>query len=701
MQQKIKHDEHIIFNEDQDLKPIKVNLPSPPSDETKILGYNKPRKEQKFKRPQMPEKLFRLNIDKKKSNSEKIETLREDPEYYSEEIEFIQQEWERRINGVWYYINGKPTYIPGVYYFYLTSWYLERGYPDFRERDRKFFIFAEFCENDKDCFGFIYPKHRREGATTKAACWNYEYVSRRRRVRGGIQSKTETDGAMVFQRHLVPGWRKLPFWYKPVSEGSTNPKSELSFNAPAMRITRTNMGTDQMDDLESSIDFMSATEGAYDGSRLERYHGDEIGKVIGVDVYKRHLIVRQCLSQGMDIIGKAIYTSTSGEMAKGGESFKKLIETSDYHMERANNRTVSGLYTLFIPATEGLTGAVDEFGNSVIEDPTEPIFDAKGKEIKQGSLSYLLNERKQALEEEDYEKLNESTRQFPIRLRDCFKNSSDSENWDMKIIGDMSDKYQFGNDDAVRGNFVWKNGVQDTRVIFQPDQNGRFLVSYQFPRPELTNRSINYRGVKMPGNSDLFRAGGDTFKFRTSGGKKSLGGGACFMKRDYSIDPDTKPIEDWETNRFVCTYLHKPPTKDEYCEDMLMMSVYYGAQMVPEINVPAIWDHFERRGYAGYLYYALDKKTGKYKKNPGYNTGQTERETIYREYQQHIKYHGYRIFHDDLIKQLEEIGDDMGDFDLFAAGGMIFLSLKDENDMYHSKTEEETTIGISDFMDYR
>jgi hypothetical protein len=142
-----KAEKYIIFNDDPDLKKIKVEMPSPPKPE-QIIGYGLPAEEQVFKRPFMPNKLYELDKDRKIAHNEKAEILREDPEYYEEEIAFIQQEWDRRLNGVWYYINGKPTYIPGVFYFYLTCWYLERGYPTYRERDRLFFVFSEFCEND-------------------------------------------------------------------------------------------------------------------------------------------------------------------------------------------------------------------------------------------------------------------------------------------------------------------------------------------------------------------------------------------------------------------------------------------------------------------------------------------------------------------------------------------------------------------------
>ena len=85
----------------------------------------------------------------------------------------------------------------------------------------------------------------------------------------------------------------------------------------------------------------------------------------------------------------------------------------------------------------------------------------------------------------------------------------------------------------------------------------------------------------------------------------------------------------------------------------------------------------------------LDKKTGKYKKNPGYNTGTEIREAIFRAYQQLVERHGHRIAHDDLLTQLQEIDDDMGDFDLFVAGGMCLIAAEDEQNFYKGEEEED------------
>jgi len=676
-------DKFIIFNEDPDLTTMKVLLPDPPSDPTEIIGYGLPPKDQKFHIQPIPKKLDEINRDTTKSISEKAKILRDDPEYYSEEVEYIAREWDRRLNGVWYYINGKPTYITGQFYFYLTAWFVDnpenKNKPSYRDRDRKFFVFVEHCELDPDCFGFIYPKHRREGATSKGCSMHYEKISRTKHAHGGIQSKTEDDAEMVFQDHIVNSWRKMSFWYTPIFEGSTNPKKVLSFNAPAIKVTNSNMGTGEVDSIESKIDYKASGKKAYDGKRLVFYHGDEIGKTELVDVYERHLVVRECLSKLDEIIGFAAYTSTAGEMTKGGgAAFKKMVKASDPAKRDGNGRTISGLYPLFIPAIEGFK--MDEFGAS----------------LEKESLEFLENERKQALEDKDYDKLNTSTRQYPLRLRDCFRNAAAKDNFNMEIIQQQLDKFQFEDAPITVGDFEWENNVKDGRVIFTPKENGKFKVSYLFHNPKQSNRYIMHDGLRIPANDNKFMGGADTFKFDvTSSGKQSLGGGAIFMKRDYVTDPDEKPVEEWTSHRFVCTYLHRPPDKDTYCEDMLMMGIYYGCRICPEINVPAVWDHFKRRGYISYLHFASDKATGRINKKPGYNTQVKERESIFRAYQSFIEHHGKRLVHEDLLEQLLSIENDMGDYDLFTAGGLCLMATEDEDNYNYGdndKRKEGTDI---------
>lgn len=86
------------------------------------------------------------------------------PGYFEVELQqYREQEWDRRMNGFWFYNNGKPTYITGLHYFYLSHWIIDIGYPSFRITDLKWFYFWQYCVEDPDCFGMNEVTQRRQG----------------------------------------------------------------------------------------------------------------------------------------------------------------------------------------------------------------------------------------------------------------------------------------------------------------------------------------------------------------------------------------------------------------------------------------------------------------------------------------------------------------------------------------------------------
>ncbi len=668
----------MVHENDPDLSPIKVPIPSDCPDIRTIDGYGEHPTNQKFKRPKVPQRL--LDLEDELGDLELIEEfLAKEQIEYRDEIDFIEEQWRRRDEGYWFFNNGTPTYISGTHYLYISYWEIDIGVPNYRDRDRRFFIFLQMTDNDDDCMGVVYPKHRREGATHKAQVWIYDYVSTHKRSYGGIQSATEGHARDVFTEHMVPGWKSLPFFFKPKFEGTTNPKREISFNEPSIRVSKGKMSVRKNEYLGSKINYKSADVKAYDSRKLHRYHNDECGKTNEIDVNDRHGTIKQCLVEGVKIIGKSLNTSTVEEMEKGGgKNFKKICDQSHYshwdpkYKRNKNGRTLSGLYLLFIPATDGLI--VDEYGNSLIKESQEQI----------------KNEREAFIEAGDFEGLSKYVRQYPTTYRECWRGDATKCKFNIRVLEERLDEFKFGNKHVTRGNFVWKDGniggITDSitktfnhsgRVVFEPSESGRFEVSWLFPRPEESNAYFMDNNMRYPANDKKFSGGSDPFKFKTTkSSNRSDGAGAVFMKRDTNLDPPDKDIKEWISNKFICTYQHRSRSKDEYCEDMLLMSIYYGFQMNTEINVPAIWEHFERRGFWGYLYYETDPATQKRRSRPGTYTTADKREDIFTEYHQYIEKHGHREVHDKLLQQCYEIEDDMGPFDLFAAGGMALLSGK-------------------------
>jgi len=703
--------------DDKDLIPIEIKLPLPPEPHL-IDNWGIPAEKQMFKPPKLLRRLKELQR-KFETLDEIWEELEVHQDIYAEEIEFIKLQWKRRLYGYWFYNNGVPTYIDGWHYFYCAWWHIDIGLPDYKERDRKFFLFARkiqtetisprvdeegFAKRDDkgNCdwydfkkrlfYGFIYPKHRREGATYKGECINYEIISRTINARGGIQSMNDDKSKICFLRHLVAPWKKLPFFFKPNYEGSTSPKTELSFTPPAKRLS--SKGALMMAELglESGVDFGNADETAYEGTKLYFHHDDEIGRLKkGVSCLTRHEVVKECLVDGADIIGFTVKTSTVGEMEKGGgKDFKALCKLSDYYERTPNGQTPSGLAVLFIPAYEGLKGFIDQYGISIVGNPTKAQANYTGYKI--GAREFLLNRRKGYLSNQD--SLSGEIRLYPMRLAECFRTSQKSSGFNMLKLEGYIDDMELTKQPVARGNFAWKDNEKDTKVEFVLNKNGKFRVSHQFNEVE-ANRKYWSDDAEcwMPGNAHWGVAGGDPFKFnKTAGNRKSKGGGAVIRKGqlkdgDFSMK-----------RKFVCTYAVRMFDKAVYGEDMLMMCIYYGVKMFPEINVPYLWDYFTDRGYAGYLRYKIDPKTFEFSKTPGGSSSEKLKQDIFTEWMTWIENEADEETHIEILEECRDIDgpEDMTNYDLFTAGGYALLgthSVYDEAEEF-----EEAEYSLDSFL---
>jgi hypothetical protein len=516
----------------------------------------------------------------------------------------------------------------------------------------------------------------------------------------------------------VAPWKKLPFFFKPNYEGSTSPKTELSFSPPAKRLSsRGALSTSELG-LESSINYEMADPSAYDGDKLFFHHDDEVGKLKkGLSCWARHTVVKECLVIGSKIIGFTIKTSTVGEMEKGGgKAFKHKCKMSRYYERTQNGQTKSGLATLFIPAYDGLEGFIDKYGMSIIDTPTKEqsayisydkieSFDKQSSRLinnlisshseyvrkEVGAKEFLANRRKAFTD--DQESLSEEIRLYPTRFVECFRTASKSSGFNMNKLETYIDELTFSKQAIASGNFEWHKNERDTKVIFREDPNGKFRVSHQLNEDEANMKFWSEEDGWMPGNTQWGVAGGDPFKFnKTEGNRKSKGGGAVVRKGKIQ-DGDFKM-----RRKFVCTYAQRTFDKNIYAEDMLMMCVYYGVQMFPEINVPLLWDYFDQRGYQNYLLYKVDPKSFEFSKTPGGSTSDKIKQDIFTEFMTWIENEADRETHIEILEECRDIDgpEDMTNYDLFTAGGYALLGT---HGIYDEIAEmEDKNIDIGSFL---
>jgi hypothetical protein len=733
-------DEYIWINvDDPDLHPVKIKLPECP-DFKEIAGFGKKAEDQIFERESLPFSLEYL-INKTRNDVRRNKDYKTIPQQYrafyetvwetietnrqhEDNLEWLDQQWNYRIYGKWVFINGKPTYLCGWHWFYLNYWKIENvGLPVYWDRDMKWFNAVWYFYNDttiplqkggklqynddgslklKDVgyltiLGTNVLKGRRVGDSTKMSCINFCVISMMKEGKGGIQGDTEETASKIFKEKLMFAYNKLPFFWKP-EQIQMNPKSELHF-----------CSNDPAKGLDSVIDF-ATTSGKtfYDSRKLHIYQGEEPGKVLREDVHARHSVVKRCLKTGSERVGFALYASTVDDMLlKSGKQFEELSKSS--HFERRGNDgfTLTGMVNIFFPAWEGYEGFIGKYGESIIDPPTEEqmpyvktkIFDEDS--VCLGSKGYLKAERSKYLKIKDFKELSHQKRLHPFTFAECFTPSFENQFFNMDIVEKRTIELKRDVGAKIQGDFVWVSG-QDSYVDFVPSSQGKFFISHDPLSRGQANKKFQHMGLWMPGNSRTYVASADAFRLeKTEGGKMSNGAGCVRWKRDPQIDDDSKDIKDWVTARDVCTYSYRPPTIDEYCEDMLKMCHYYGCSMYPEMNVPHVAQYFIRRGYRGYLHYDTDPETGKPKENPGFHSGGALKQKLFNLMADDIQNHGMRCRHLEILEEIASIRglDDMTNWDLFTAKGGTLLAEESQYSQYLSQMQYGgDTFDIGGFM---
>jgi len=578
-----------------EINGLHIALPKTPQD-IKVLGN-------KWEPLELPKELQKIKTF--------FEWTRRDNVFKSQWVDYINEEFDRRDNGHWFINNGKPAYITGTHYMYLQWSKIDVGLPDFRESNRLFYIFWEACKADYRSYGMCYLKNRRSGFSfmSSGEICNLGTISKDARL--GILSKTGSDAKTMFTDKVVPIVKNYPFFFKPIQDGMDNPKTELSFRVPASKITKKSMNDENqeiMEGLDTTIDWKNTADNSYDGEKLLMLIHDESGKWLKPDnILNNWRVTKTCLRLGSKVIGKCMMGSTSNALSKGGDNFKKLYMDSNPRQRSANGQTKSGLYSLFIPMEWNFEGFIDEYGYPVFEDPKVPILGIDGELIKTGVITYWNNEVN-ALKN-DADALNEFYRQYPRTESHAFRDESRQSLYNLSKIYQQIDYNDSLIKDRVltRGSFHWKNGIQDTEVIWTPDPGGRFVLSW-IPNSNMRNNVVKDRNGKMrPGNDHIGAFGCDPYDISgTVGGGGS--NGALHGLTKFHMEQNAP------TNQFFLEYVTRTQTAEIFFEDVVMAIHFYGMPVLIENNKTRLLYYLKSRGYRNFSLNRPDKHITKLSK---------------------------------------------------------------------------------------
>jgi len=517
--------------------------------------------------------------------------------------DYIDNEFKYRNEGFAFYNKGIPTYITGSHYMYLQHTKIDVGAADFRESNRLFFIFWEACKADERCYGIIYLKNRRSGFSFMGSSEAVNQATISSDARFGILSKTGADAKKMFTDKVVPISTNYPFFFKPIQDGMDRPKTELAYRVPASKLTRKKIEIgeelEDIDGLDTTIDWKNTGDNSYDGEKLKLLIHDESGKWERPDnILNNWRVTKTTLRLGSKIVGKCMMGSTSNALDKGGENFKKLYNGSDVTKRNRNGQTSTGLYSLFIPMEWNYEGFIDMYGLPVFDTPDEKVKGIDGQWIDTGVIEYWQNEVEGLKSDQDA--LNEFYRQFPRTQEHAFRDEAKQSLFNLSKIYEQIDYVEEAKYSGLvtQGNFQWENGIKDTKVIFMPNKNGRFFITWT-PPYHLQNKVIIKNGIKYPGNEDFGAFGCDSYDISGTvdgrGSKGALHGLTKFTMAD--VPP----------NQFFLEYIARPDNAEIFFEDVLMALVFYGMPILAENNKPRLLYYIKRRGYRGYSMNRPDK----------------------------------------------------------------------------------------------
>lgn len=525
-------------------------------------------------------------------------------------------EWEKIINGCWFYNKGIPTFITGYHYYFLTHYNLEDGtYPDYRRTDRDFFYFWDYLEKKTRALGCIFVKYRRQGASSRGASMMSNIGITEERARCGVISKTGTDAEDFFMDMVSTPFQSLPDWLKPRQSGNSKSRKEIIFAEPPKRLGATGKTSEfSSGGLNNRLMARNTALNSFDSGRLRFLVIDEGGKFPKeVPIYRYWQIVKKVLTKGGTRVGMCYMMSTVNEMEKAGGREFKVIYSLSKHITKEGKEILppSGLYSFFIPADDGYPGYISKWGDSIsvikTDDERKWLQHLYEKGIcpdpTVGAREYILNKRKALQEtidrgeiEEDV--LHEEIRTEPLSLKEAFLEPAKDCIVPANLLNQQIDwlEENIHKIQAIkrRGNFI--RDTRTEKVIFYDDPNGRFERWWDFKDPEReSNRwTKDRKGKKTPANTKDLSIGVDQFSHTiTAGSEGSMAGGHIYLKFN-PLDPENSDLP-------VGEYYARPKLKSILFNDMMLAGEYFGCKVAFEASTDDWYEYFLDHGMENYL----------------------------------------------------------------------------------------------------
>lgn len=556
-----------------------VNSMTGELEEVEVLKNSDIPAEQLWIKPELPKDYYlKLKVEKERQEFDKF--------YFDPYLEQIRKrEWRRRLCGVWFW-NYNPKikksellYITGQHYLYISWWRFQGKFMDFRIVDMEAWYVVKYIETDPDALGGNEITRRKLGKTARLGCWMYERTSRMKNHHAAFQSKADNDAEEVMKKAVVYPWKKLPDFFRPIYDTMKgDDPNELRFFHSSRRGASAEQELAE-EALESWIEYGASGEGVFDGPELDTYGADEAGKTKKpVSIKERQNTVRYCSEIEFEFKHRKQWYTTTVEPEKGEDEnveFQEMTVSSNPLERDDNNRTGTGLYTIFWPAHKCM------------------FFDKYGHADEEKATRFIENTIKGYEQRGDLRGLSSFKRKNPRTLKEAFSIDGKYSLYNPELLNAQLDEISWTNKFTEFGDLVWKDGYKIKRPIvkangeieYEPNEvvwldnpKGKFerVVGWQPKEPN----KVFLDGISYAPNNDSYMSiACDPFKYDKTKDKRRSNCAAFAYQIPDTIHPDKYD------NMFTLRYSYREESTRAANEDVLKMAWWCGCKVLFERNV--------------------------------------------------------------------------------------------------------------------
>jgi hypothetical protein len=606
---------------------VECRTPPIPKDLTKVRNYGLPKKEQIYRKVHLEVPDFMREIEQEfDSKGVPVRNI-----YTQQQMEYIDSELDKIYGkeddpeciGDWIYIGGNLTWICPWQYLALEYWEITKANtPDkraeYRDAQRRDILYYwNTFRHDPHCLGVIKMKNRQDLATTLAQIMTFWFATRKPDQVCGQMADKDENASANFKELLLKPFKRLPDWLIPLHTSSTT-SEVLAMSEPPQRTSANNRLVRKSNALNSVCNTRAGSVKGYDSQRPDFLFIDEAGKMERYSIYTMLTNQKPFLQRGFVRSGWSAVFTTVNEMNKGGSEFQRVWRNSNPLELGKNHQTKSGWKRIYRPSDDGLEGFIGRYGESIRDKPNNdqweylqslPLRGEDGTPITReriGAREFIERNRAELLgDEAEYWTY---VRNYSLNEDECFTAQNVNCHFSLTTLNNQNraiDSCESGL--WQRGNFRFRD-AEKMVVVFEPDDNGRFWISWMPPTTELQNmvrRSAN--GIE-PLNKRLGVIGVDPFS--KSGIEGSMGAAVGKLFFDYATESANLKHREvhgtdmpgyYPTPGVFLMYHARPQSLTTFHEDILMACHFYGMQMAFESNVDKIEGHFRGRGYADFI----------------------------------------------------------------------------------------------------